>query len=177
MPPSDAERHHRIARYVAMALAVAAVNACNPYACETEARSAEYDGRLGQAVAPTVPLTAADSGRVFILLFEVRGPDPQQSVQASVNVKGFATAVSELRVREGAPGSPGRLLWSTTNGYLVGDSLWNATDFFHGPASWADFWGALNAGHAYVEIQTPTDATVNGGLRQGTLSPYSAACT
>ena len=167
------ELRHSLALLVACAL-----SACNPYACETDARSAAYVGRLGQSVAPTADLTAFDSGRIFIELNEWRGSAAQQSVSASVNVQGFVSAVSEIHVHEGTPANPGRLLWKTSNGFLVRDTLWNAyTDLFAGPASWADFWSALAGGRAYFEVHTPSGASVTGALRQESVSAFTPSCT
>ena len=162
-----------------LAMLVACVlSACNPYACETDARSAIYVGRLGQSVAPTADLTALDSGRIFIGLNEWRGSQAQQNVSASVNVQGFTSAVREIHVHEGTPATPGRLLWKTSNGYLVRDTVWNAyTDLFAGPASWTDFWSALDDGRAYFEVHSPSGASVTGALRQESVSAFSPACT
>ena len=178
MPSSNAQHHGALARYVAMPVIVAALSACDPYACKTDARSAEYTGRLGETVAPAGDIPSSQSGRIFVGLNEWRGSDSQRNVVASVTVKGFATAVSEIHVHEGTPAAPGRLLWSTSHGYLVGDTIWNAyTDLFHGPAPWSDFWGALDAGHAYFEVHTPTGGSVTGALRQQSVSPFAPACT
>jgi len=169
---------HALLRGCWLALLVFVVSACNPYACATDARNAIYVGRLGQSVAPTDNLTAADSGRIFVGLNEWRGSLAQQNVDASVTVKGFAPAVSEIHVHEGTPASPGRLLWKTDHGYLVGDSVWNAyRDLFQGPASWADFWSALDEGRAYFEVHSPSGASVTGAMRQESVSAFSPACT
>lgn len=165
-------------RYFLAPLVACVLSACNPYACETDARSATYVGRLGQSVAPTADLTAVDSGRIFIGLNEWRGSVTQQNVSGSVNVQGFVSAVSEIHVHEGTPANPGRLLWKTSNGYLVRDTLWNVyTDFFAGPASWADFWSALGGGHAYFEVHSPSGGSVTGALRQESVSAFSPSCT
>ena len=165
-------------RYAFALLDVCALAACNPYTCETDARSAAYVGRLGQSVAPTADLTAFDSGRIFIELNEWRGSAAQQSVSASVNVQGFVSAVSEIHVHEGTPATPGRLLWKTGNGLLVRDTVWNVhTDLFAGPASWADFWSALDGGRAYFEVHSPSGASVTGALRQESVSAFTPSCT
>jgi hypothetical protein len=154
------------------------LGACNLYRCETEARSAGYAGRLGQAVASASDLAGGDSGRVEVLLNEWRGWDSQQSVIALVNIRGFVPAVSEIHVHEGTPATPGRLLWKTANGWQVGDSIWNSSrDLYPGPASWDDFWKALDEHRAYFEVHSPSGASVTGGLMQTSTSPYSPACT
>ena len=165
-------------RYSFLLLVVLTVCACNPYGCTTDARDAIYVGRLGETVAPTGELTAQDSGRIVLGLNEWRGSQPQQSTSASVTVKGFVPAVSEIHVHEGTPASPGRLLWKTDHGYLVGDTVWNAyLDFFEGPAPWSDFWSALNEGRAYFEVHSPSGDNVTGALRQQRVSPFRPACT
>jgi hypothetical protein len=172
-------RLSRLELQYALTLLVACVlSACNPYACETDARSAAYVGRLGQSVAPTAELSALDSGRIFIDLNEWRGSLAQQNVSASVNVQGFLSAVSEIHVHEGTPANPGRLLWKTGNGFLVRDTVWNVyTDLFAGPASWADFWSALDGGRAYFEVHSPSGASVTGALRQESVSAFTPSCT
>ena len=152
--------------------------ACNPYACGTDARDASYGGRLGQTVAPSERLTEQDSGRIFVLLNEWRGSTSQQNVIASVRVRGFVSAVSEIHVHQGTPAAPGRVLWKSTVGYLAGDSVWNTyLDLFAGPASWSDFWTALDEGRAYFELHAPSGESVSGGLRQLGASPFRPSCT
>ena len=173
-----ADDDFRIMRYPFALLVVLVVSACNPYACETDARGATYVGRLGQTVAPTADHTSLDSGRIFVGLNEWRGSISQQSLSASVKVKGFVPAVSEIHVHEGTPANPGRLLWKTGHGYIVGDTIWNAyLDLFPGPASWADFWSALDEGRAYFEVHSPAGDSVTGALRQLSVSPFTPACT
>jgi hypothetical protein len=165
-------------RYPLLLLVAFAVCACDPYACATDARDATYVGRLGQAVAPIGDHTSLDSGRIFVGLNEWRGSISQQSLSASVKVQGFVPAVSEIHVHEGTPANPGRLLWKTGHGYIVGDTIWNAyLDLFPGPASWADFWSALDEGRAYFEVHSPTGDSVTGALRQLSVSPFTRACT
>jgi hypothetical protein len=68
--------------------------------------------------------------------------------------------------------------WKTGHGYIVGDTIWNAySDFFPGPASWADFWSALDEGRAYFEVHSPAGDSVTGALRQLSVSPFTPACT
>jgi hypothetical protein len=165
-------------RYPLALLVACVLSACDPYACGTDARSATYVGRLGESVAPTAALTALDSGRIFIGLNEWRGSDDQQNVSASVNVQGFLSAVSEIHVHEGTPANPGRLLWKTSNGFLVRDTLWNVyTELFAGPASWADLWSALDGRRAYFEVHSPSGASVTGALRQESVSAFTPSCT
>lgn len=166
------------ARQLIVCVAVAAVTACDPYQCGTKARGADYVGVLGQAVAPPGDIASTVNGRIYLGLNEWQGSVAQQNVVASVNIVGFLPAVSEIVVREGTPATPGRALWSTSTGILVRDSVWNASQvLFEGPATWSDFWNALDTGHAYLEVHSPTDATVSGGLRQAHGGTFTPACT
>lgn len=171
-------RVHRRAQCHLALLIVSSLGACNLNRCETEARSASYAGRLGQAVASASDLAGGDSGRIVVQLNEWRGWETQHNVVGLVYVRGFVPAVSEIHVHEGTPATPGRLLWKTGNGYLVGDSIWNASrDLFPGPASWDEFWNALDEHRAYFEVHSPSGASVTGGLMQTSTAPYSPACT
>ena len=158
-------------------LVAAGVAACDPYACGTEARSATYAGLLGQAVPPTSPPAESDPGRIFLELNEWRGAISQQNVIASVNVRGFVSAVSKLHVHAGTPANPGRVLWESTSGYLVGDSIWRTgIILFEGPGPWSDLWTLLEGGGAYLEVHSPSDS-ISGGIRQVSSSPFSPSCT
>jgi len=151
--------------------------ACNPFACTTEARSATYVGRLGEATPPGT-VADGDSGRIFLMLNEWRGSSPQLSTIVSVKVKGFVSSVSEVDVLEGTPAQPGRLLWSRTTGLLVGDTTWNGgPDLFAGPASWTELWTLLDRGTAFFEVRSSSGASVSGGLRKQESTPFSPACT
>ena len=163
---------------VLLAVIVAGTAACNPYACTTDARSATYSARLGQAVAPTSEVPERDSGRVFLAVNEWRGSVTQQNVIASVNVWGFVPTVSNLQVREGTPASPGSILWKSSNGYLVRDSTWNTgIDLFEGPGNWTDMWNLLAQGRAFLEVHPVSGDSVSAALSQVSSSPFSPSCT
>ena len=165
-------------RLLFLLLLAAGLEACDPYACTTKARSATYVGRLGESVAPTTDLTLFDSGSVILLLNEWRGSVSQQSVEAGVNVQGFVPAVSEIHVRAGTPANPGRVLWRTDHGYLVRDTIWNSyRDLFAGPGTWADMWNLLDAGEAYFEVHSPAGDSAAAGLRQETATGFTPSCT
>lgn len=78
MSSSVAIRHGMQSRCLATAVTVATLSACHLYTCETDARSAEYAGRLGAAVAPAGDIPSSESGRIFVgaghAYFEVHTP-------------------------------------------------------------------------------------------------------
>ncbi len=154
------------------------VAACDPYQCGTEARSATYEGRLGQSIPPTVTLADNASGRVFLMLNEWRGSISQQNVIASVNIRGFVSTVSEIHVHEGRLGDSGRVLLKLANGYLVGDSAWKTgMELFAGPASWGDLWSLLNSGRGYFEVHSSSGDSVSAALGQASISDFAPSCT
>jgi hypothetical protein len=154
------------------------VTGCDPYRCGTDARSAIYEGRLGQSTPPAVTLADSASGRVALMLNEWRGSTSQQNVIASVNIRGFVSTVSELHVHEGQPGDAGRVLLKLANGYLVGDSAWKTgIELFAGPASWGDLWGLLNGGRGYLEVHSSSGDSVSAALGQASVSDFAPSCT
>jgi hypothetical protein len=151
--------------------------ACNPYECLTDSRSATYAGKLGQAVAPA-NVAESDPGRAFLLLSEWRGSIEQQNVHASVTIAPFMTGVREVHVHAGTPTNPGRLLWRSTTGSVVGDSIWNLYgELFAGPGTWSDFWNQLDRGSAFLEVHSATGDSVTAGLRQTNADPFTHSCT
>ena len=161
----------------ALTLAAMAASGCGLYECITESRSATYAGQLGQSVAPATH-GERDDGSVTLLLFELRGGDEQQSVNARVNIVGFVPDVSEIHVHQGSPANPGRILWSSRSGFLVRDSVWqNFGELFGGPATWSDLWDSLNAGHAFIDVHSASGASAAAGLRQEQIEAFSKACT
>ncbi len=125
----------------------------NPYECLAEYRFAEYRGRLGVQDPLTVDLTARDSGRIYFSLDETRGVDVQRQVTVSVNVWSFADSVADVHVHERTGSRAGRLLFSTSSGLLVRDSVWNGyPQLYSGPVSWSELWEALEDDNAYLEV-------------------------
>ena len=169
-------KSHRSA--LALLLAAFAMTGCGLYECATESRSATYVGRLGQSAAPANAAGDPDDGSVYLLVNEWRGSITQQSIIARVNIVGFVAGVSELHVHAGSPANPGRLLWRSSAGILVRDSIWqNFGEIFAGPATWGDLWSALDEGRAFIEVHSASGASASAGLRQEHIEPFSRSCT
>ncbi|HVF39080.1 MAG TPA: hypothetical protein VM939_04200 [Gemmatimonadaceae bacterium] len=152
----------------------------NPFGgCLAEYRFAEYKGRLGVQSPITDELSVRDSGRIYFSLDEFTGPNAQNQVAVSMNVWSFASSVSEVHVHRRTGSRAGQLLFSTTNGYLVRDSVWNGSpQIYTGPVSWSELWDALNDDNAYLELH-PADGkpSVQGRLILSKSGGYQPACT
>lgn len=163
---------------ISLLLAAFASAGCGLYECATESRSATYVGRLGQSIAPANVAGDPDDGSVSLLLNEWRGSITQQNVIARVNIVGFVPGVSELHVHAGSPASPGRLLWRSSAGILVRDSVWqDFGEIFAGPATWGDLWSALDEGRAFIEVHSASGASASAGVRQEHIETFSRSCT
>ena len=173
----SAER--RIAAMIAGAILVMVGGCLNPYACLAEYRFAEYRGRLGVQDSVTVDLTARDSGRIYFSLDEGRGPDAFRQVTVSVNVWSFADSVEEIHVHEREGSRAGRLLFSTSAGLLVRDSVWNGyPQQYSGPVSWSDLWEALEDDNAYLEVHPgPGQDATRGRLSLVRTRGFQPSCT
>ncbi len=151
----------------------------NPYACRAESRSAEYRGRLGIQEPLTVDLTARDSGRIYLSLDETRGVTVSKQVTVSVNVWSFADSVADVHVHERTGSRARRLLFSTSSGLLVRDSVWNGyPQQYSGPVSWSELWEALEGDNAYLEVHPrPGQAAVTGRLTLARTRGFQPSCT
>jgi hypothetical protein len=100
-------------------------------------------------------------------------------VGVSLNVWGFADSVETVELHQKSGSNAGRLLFSTSSGYLVRDSVWNGYPVpYAGPLSWDDFWNTLNAGNAYVELHPANGkSVVKGALGVVSSSGFQPACT
>ena len=169
---------HTYRSALSLALAASATAGCGLYECATESRGATYVGRLGQNIAPANVPGDPDDGSVFLSINEWRGSITQQSIIARVNIVGFVPDVSELHVHAGSPANPGRILWRSSAGILVRDSVWqDFGELFAGPSTWGDFWRALEEGRAFIEVHSASGGSASAGLRQEHIEPFSRSCT
>lgn len=153
--------------------------ACNPYACLAKSRFSEFRGLLNGDSPPSPTLSVRDPGVVFVQLGEQKGAGSQQIVGLSLNVWGFADSVESVQLRQKSGSAAGRLLFSTSSGYLVRDSVWNGYPVpYGGPLSWDDFWDTMNDGNAYVELHPANGKPVIKGII-GLLSSsnFQPSCT
>jgi hypothetical protein len=155
---------------------VAGIVACNPDQCVTDYRAAVYKGHLDVLTPPATQPEVLDSGAVFLGLNEFRGGAAQQSLHVAVNSLGVLDSVTAVHIHQGTPTNPGPLLWQSTQGFRLGDSIFNDTELFQGPGSWADLWNVLDQGGGYVEALSPTDSAP-AGLRQVSKTPFGPTCT
>lgn len=155
---------------------VAGIVACNPYQCVTDYRAAVYKGHLDVLIAPATQPEVLDSGAIFLGLNEFRGGATQQSLHVAVNNLGVLDSVTAVHIHQGTPTNPGPLLWQSTQGSRVGDSIFNDTELFQGPGSWPDLWNVLGQDGGYIEALSPTDSAP-AGLRKISETPFSPSCT
>lgn len=161
---------------IALTLAVAA---CNPYACLAKSRSSEFRGQLNSDAPPAATLTVLDPGIVFVQLGEQEGVGSQQIVGLAMNVWGFADSVEAVELHQKTGSKAGRLLFSTSAGYLVRDSIWNGYPVpYGGPLSWDEFWKTMNDDNAYVELHPGNGKpVVKGALGLVRRSDFQPSCT
>ena len=155
-------------------------SACiNPYACRAEYRFAEYKGILGVDEPIEREVGQREPGRVFLSVDQARGVDPYEQVLVSMNVWGIVDTVTEVHIHRGSPPNDGRLLFSSTAGYMVRDSVWNGyPQLYSGPVSWSELWSTLEDGEAYLEIHSaPPAPPVRARLTLVRSTPYQPACT
>ncbi|MBA2707221.1 MAG: hypothetical protein H0U59_05395 [Gemmatimonadaceae bacterium] len=175
------EQQFHVRRIVMMAatIGLALLASCNPYGCQAEHRFAEYKGRLGIQIPLTEELSASDSGRIYFSLDEYRGAGGQNQVPVSVNVWGFASTVSEVHVHQRSGAGSGRLLFGTSSGYLVRDSVWNGyPQIYSGPGSWSDLWDTLNDDNAYLELHPAAGGSpVQARLTLARSRGFQPSCT
>ena len=170
----------RSLRSMLLVAPLALCSAClNPYACRAEYRFAEYTGILGVDEPIDREVGQREPGRVYLSVNQQRGVDPYEQVILSVNVWGFVDSVSEVHIHRAIAPNAGRLLSSSTSGYMVRDSVWNGYPQRHsGPVSWSELWSTLEDGDAYFEIHTGTTLPpVRARLTQVRSGPYQPACT
>ena len=101
-PPRSLWPRSILARAVAAALAVIAAAGCDPGRCGVESRSREYAAE-----------TRRDSlvGNGFLELSETRGAENDAWVLWHLRVAPFAGRARTVRLRQGPPEAPGRLLY------------------------------------------------------------------
>ena len=155
-------------------------SACiNPYACRAEYRFAEYRGILGVDERIDREVGQREAGRVFLSVDQARGVDPYEQVLVSVNVWGFVDTVAEVHIHRASAPNAGRLLFSSTAGYMVRDSVWNGyPQLYSGPVSWSEVWSTLEDGEAYLEIHPGASVPpVRARLTQARARGYQPSCT
>lgn len=155
-------------------------SACiNPYACEAEYRFAEFKGILGVDDLVQREVAQTEPGRIYFSLDEGRGAGAFRQVSLSFNVWGMVDSVAEVHVHKATGSESGKLLFSTSSGYMVRDSVWNGyPQAFSGPVSWDEFWDTLGEGNGYVEIH-PADGlpAVRGRLTPANSRGFQPSCT
>ena len=159
---------------------LALCSAClNPYACRAEYRFAEYKGILGVDEPIEREVGQREPGRVYLSVDQQRGVDPYEQVHVSVNVWGFVDSVSEIHIHRATAPNVGRLLFSSTSGYMVRDSVWNEyPQRYSGPVSWSELWSTLEDGDAYFEIHTGTSPSpVRARLTFSRGRGFQPSCT
>ena len=159
---------------------LAASTACfNPYACRAEYRFAEYKGILGIEEPVTREVGQREPGRIYFSLDQGRGAGAFEQVTISMNVWGFATSVEQVHVHRATGPEAGRTLFSTSNGYMVRDSVWNGYPTpYSSEVSWQDFWEILEQEDAYLEIHPGgAAAPVRARLSLSRSRGYQPSCT
>ena len=156
-----------------------AAEACNPFGCYAKYRFSEFRGLLNSETAPPEARTVAEPGIVFVSLDQQSGNGAQEQVSIALNVWGFADSVAAVELRQKTGSKAGRLLFSTSSGYLVRDSVWNGYPVpYIGPLSWDEFWNTMNAGNAYVELHPGNGLpVVKGALGLVRSIGFQPACT
>ena len=155
------------------------LSACNPYACLSEYRFAEYKGQLGLDGSLEGEVDIRNPGRIYVSLDQTKGSGSSRQVSVSLNVWGFADSVDVIHIHEGSGSREGRLLYSTSAGYLVRDSVWNGyPQEYLGPVSWEDFWDTLEDETAYLELHPANGRQpVRGRLTLSRKRGYQPGCT
>lgn len=167
-------------RSLALASTLLLSPACiNPYGCEAEYRFAEFKGILGVDDLVEREVAQMEPGRIYFSLDEGRGSGAFRQVSLSFNVWGMVASVAEVHVHKATAPDSGKLLFSTSSGYMVRDSVWNGyPQAFSGPVSWDEFWDTLGAGNSYLEIH-PADGqpAVRGRLTPANSRGFQPSCT
>jgi hypothetical protein len=124
-------------------------------------------------------LTARDPGRIYLSLDQSKGRGAHEQVTVSVNIWSFAGSVDAVHVHEKSGSNAGRILFSTSSGLLVRDSVWNGyPQLYPGPVSWQDLWDVLEDGNAYLEVHPANGgAAVRGQLSLARSRGYQPSCT
>jgi hypothetical protein len=167
-------------RGAGLILPLAATAACfNPYECRAEYRFAEYKGILGVQEPLSREVEQREPGRIYLSLDQGRGASAYEQVTIGLNVWNFVDSVDQVHVHRATGPEAGRLLYSTSSGYMVRDSVWNGyPQPFSGAVSWQDFWEILEQGDAYLEIHPGGAASpVRGRLTLSTTRGYQPSCT
>ena len=168
-----------MSRGAAAILITLGTSACNPFGCYTNSRFAEYRGRLGSEIAPSAEHSVVEPGVVFLELGEQTGNDAQQIVGITMNVWGYADSVDVVELHQLSGSKAGRLLFSTSAGYLVRDSVWNGYPRpYAGPLQWEEFWNVMKNNDAYVELHPARGKpVVSGAIALVNSSGFRPACT
>jgi hypothetical protein len=155
------------------------MSACNPFGCYTNSRFAEFRGLLGAEIAPSAGRSVNEPGVVFMSLDEQTGNGAQQIVALAMNVWGYADSVDFVELHQASGSKAGRLLFSTSGGYLVRDSVWNGyPQPYAGPLQWEEFWDVMKNNDAYFELHPARGKpVVRGAIGLVNSTDYRPACT
>ncbi len=150
-----------------------------PYDCRAEYRFAEYKGILGIDEPITREVEQREPGRIYFSLDQGRGVEAFEQVTIAVNVWGFTDTVDVIHVHRATGPEAGRTLFSTQNGYMVRDSVWNGYPTpYNGAVSWQNFWEILEQGDAYLEIHPGGSAVpVRARLTLARSRGFQPSCT
>lgn len=154
-------------------------SACiNPYACQAEYRFAEYKGILGVNELIERDVAQNEAGRIYLSLNEGRGAGAFRQVSLSFNVWGMVDSVAEVHVHKANGSESGQLLFSTSAGYMVRDSVWNGYPQAYSGESWSELWSTLEEGNGYVEIHPAAGLPpVRGRLTPANSRGFQPSCT
>jgi hypothetical protein len=142
-------------RSIASAAVVSAVLSagCDPYRCEVQSRSLQYEAELGSGPV---------AGRGVLELAETRGAENAAFVLWHVRASPLAAPAVRVSLREGTPEAPGRVLYDFPLINAVADSGVVTQVFVRAPyagqVSFAELWELVQRKPVSFEVVFAADA-------------------
>ena len=147
---------------------------CDPYRCETQARSLQYEATVASG-----PVTS----RVAVELAEMRGRETGAFVLWHVRVSPLAAPATRVLLREGRPAAPGRVLYDFPLLNAVPPSGVVTQVFvrtpYAGQVPFAELWDVIQRQPVFFEVVLAGDAppVALGPLERTGSSDWRDVCS
>ena len=157
---------------------LALVSGCNPFGCEVEWRSSDFEGRLGDSTVAVVADNPRTPGRVFVSLSQERGSSEQKQVGLSINYWSFADSVSLVRLtRFSDPARVPAITFSRDKGYAVRDTFFNLYPQLIDSKTSNALWDVFNNGDGMLEMVPMSGPVVRARMKKIQGNDFAPACT